>query len=69
LFEDAPIFQKADHEELMIDTFHFQYIFGVLEQAANFTFLERSMINHLMSKNQRLNQKAEELFNKTTSFY
>jgi hypothetical protein len=45
----------------MIDNFHFQSPFGVLGTLANTLFLKRYMTNLLITRNELLTQKAEEL--------
>ncbi|QXP79165.1 MULTISPECIES: SRPBCC family protein [Winogradskyella] len=61
-FKHQHIFQIEKNKTLMIDRFSFESPFGVLGRLANFLFLKQYMKNLLMTRNEYLRIKAEEIF-------
>ncbi len=62
-FKHEHIFKQSSDDDytLMVDKFHFQSPFGLLGKLANILFLKRYMTNLLMTRNEHLKIKAEEI--------
>lgn len=60
-FRHEHIFQNTEGKTLMIDKFHYQSPFGILGKLASILFLKRYMTNLLITRNEYLRIKAEEI--------
>lgn len=63
-FKHEHFFEVHNGMTLMIDKFHFQSPFGIFGKLANVLILKRYMTHLLITRNEYLRIKAEELFTK-----